>query len=345
MKPNTMPAIVVKTCPEFIEGESGGGGEWNTLVLEQVPRPSVNNNEVLVQVEACSVNRADLLQRRGLYPPPPGASSLLGLDFAGFVADSAPDVGEWHTGDRVFGITAGGGYGRYVTVPANHLVAVPDNLSFVEAAAVAEVFFTAFLNIFLEAKIQPGESLLVHGGGSGVGTAAIQLAGTAGVPVIITAGSTEKIERCLKLGASQGINYKQEDFVERVLETTRGEGVDVILDMIGAPYLKGNLDILKTRGRLVLIGLMGGTKTDIALEGVLTRHLRIIGSLLRSRTREEKASLTQSFKERVRPLLESGKVFPIVDRLYSIGAAEEAHQYMLEGRHFGKIVLSWQGAE
>jgi putative PIG3 family NAD(P)H quinone oxidoreductase len=338
-----MPAIVIKSCPEHTEGESGGKGVWSSLALEQVPRPSASDGEVLVQVEACSVNRADLLQRRGLYPPPPGASSLLGLDFAGFVAGSAPDVGRWHPGDRVFGITSGGGYGRYVSVPAAHLVAIPDNLSFVEAAAVAEAFFTAFLNIHLEAGIQPGESLLVHGGGSGIGTAAIQLAKTSKVRVIITAGSSEKIERCLKLGASHGINYKQEDFAERVLEITQGDGVDVILDMIGAPYLKRNLGILKTKGRLVLIGLMGGATTEIALGELLTKRLRLIGSILRSRTKEEKAALTQAFQERISPLLKSGKVSPVIDRIFPIAEAVEAHRYMQEGRHFGKIVLSWQG--
>lgn len=335
MKQGSMPAVAVK--------ESGGERKWNTLVLEDVPRPSIKPNEVLVQVEACSVNRADLLQRRGLYPPPPGASSILGLDFSGFVTSCGPEVDQWHPGDRVFGITAGGGYGRYVGVPADHLITVPESLSFVEAAAAAEVFFTAFLNLFLEAGIRSGEHLLVHGGGSGVGSAAIQLARTADVPAIITAGSQSKIDCCLKLGALHGINYKQEDFAERVLEITHGEGIDVVLDIIGAPYLSQHLNILKTRGRLVLIGLLGGNKADISLGTVLTKRLRIIGSVLRSRTDEEKASLTRSFNERVRPLLESGRVHPIVDRIYSIRDVEEAHQYMLAGRHFGKIVLTWQG--
>lgn len=337
MKSVSMPAITVK--------ESGKRGDWNSLSFEEVPRPHLNEDEVLVQVEACSVNRADLLQRRGLYPPPPGASSILGLDFAGFVTATDSGIRQWHPGDRVFGITAGGGYGRYVAVPENHLVRIPERLSFVEAAALAEVFFTAFLNVFLEARIQSGESLLIQGGGSGVGTAAIQLAKSAGVVTFITAGSNDTIEQCLELGATYGIDYRQEDFAERILEITSGKGVDVILDIVGGQYLARHLDILSTRGRLVLIGLLGGSKAEIPLGTLLTKRLRIIGSVLRSRTIEEKAALTQLFKERVVPLVESSKVHPVIDRIYPIHAAEEAHQYMLEGRRFGKIVLTWHGVE
>jgi len=224
-----MPAVVIR--------ETDGGDNWNRLTLDRVARPRAAAGELLIQVEACSVNRADLLQRRGLYPPPAGAPALLGLDFAGFVVETAHDVTAWHAGDRVFGVVAGGGYGRYVAVCAQHLVPVPDNLSFVEAAAAAEVFFVAFLNLFLEANLQPGESLLVHGGGGGVGTAAIQLARATGVRVYITAGSAEKVKRCLELGAHYGIDYNLEDFAARIFEISAGEGVDVILDWIGAPYL------------------------------------------------------------------------------------------------------------
>jgi putative PIG3 family NAD(P)H quinone oxidoreductase len=329
-----MPAIVVR--------ETEGKGSWNTLVFDQVPRPSVNSGEVLVQVEACSANRADLLQRRGLYPPPPGASPLLGLDFAGYVLEMASDVEGWHLEDRVFGIVAGGGYGRYIAVCADHLLPIPETLSFMEASAAAEVFLVAYLNLFLEAQIQSGETLFIHGGGSGVGTAAIQLAREANVTVVITAGSDEKVQRCLDLGASYGINYKEEDFVQRVWELTQGEGVDVILDWIGAPYLNKHLEILKLCGRLILIGLMGGNRTDVSLAPLLTKRLRLVGSVLRSRSKEEKAALTLSFRERVLPLLTSGKVRPIVDRIYPIQAAEEAHRHMLESHHFGKIVLTWQ---
>ncbi|HQN20354.1 MAG TPA: NAD(P)H-quinone oxidoreductase, partial [Syntrophobacteraceae bacterium] len=254
--------------------ESGKKGDWNKLVLNTVPRPSPDVGQILVRVEACSVNRADLLQRRGLYPPPPGASTILGLDFAGVVIETAPGVAGWKPGERVFGIVAGGGYGRYVTVASSHLVGIPENLDFVGAAAAAEVFFTAFFNLFMEAGLKAGETLLVHGGGSGVGTAAIQLAKAQGVRTIITAGSAEKIERCLDLGAAFGINYRTEDFAERVLEITAGRGVDVILDWIGASYLSKHIEILRSRGRLVVIGLMSGHKAEISLAPLLTKRLR-----------------------------------------------------------------------
>ena len=328
-----MDAIVVQ--------ESGKKGDWNSLVLAKVPVPALSAGEVLVRVEACSVNRADLLQRRGLYPPPPGASAIMGLDFAGVVVEKTPEVSGWQPGNRVFGIIAGGGYGRYVAVTDDHLVAIPDNLDFVAAAAAAEVFFTAFFNLFKEARAKAGETLLVHGGGSGVGTAAIQLAHAQGVTAITTASSQEKLQRCLELGATYGINYKTEDFADRVLEITEGHGVDIVLDWIGGPYLSKHLEILKPQGRLVIIGLMGGSKADINLATLVAKRLRLIGSMLRIQSREAKASLTKAFARQVGPLLESGKVRPIIDRVYPIEAVEEAHQYMKENRHFGKIVLRW----
>jgi NADPH:quinone reductase len=329
----SMPAVVIR--------KTDGGDGWNRLTLDRVARPQPAAGEVLIQVEACSVNQADLLQRRGLYPPPVGASSLLGLDFAGFVVETVADGTAWHAGDRVFGVVAGGGYGRYVAVCAEHLVPVPDNLSFVEAAAAAEVFSVAFLNLFLEANLQPGESLLVHGGGGGVGTAAIQLARATGVRVYITAGSAEKVKRCLELGAHYGIDYNLEDFAARIFEISAGEGIDVILDWIGAPYLGRHLQILKNRGRLMLIGLLGGNQGEVQLAPLLTKRLHIMGSVLRSRSQEEKAALTRAFRDRVLPLLGSGEVRPIVDRIYPIQEVEAAHQYLRQRQHFGKIVLTW----
>lgn len=334
MSTQKMAAVVVR--------ETGGKGAWNELAIDEVPRPVLKAGEVLVQVEACSVNRADLLQRRGLYPPPPGSSEIMGLDFAGFIVAADSDLEGRHMGDRVFGVAAGGGYGRYIAVPADHLVSIPPNLSFIEAAAAAEVFFTAYLNLFQEAKIQPREVLLIHGGGSGVGTSAIQLARAAGIRTIITAGSGDKIDRCLRLGADHGINYKSEDFVSRIRELTHGGGVDVILDPIGAAYLGKHIEILNLKGRLVIIGLMGGNKADIQLAPLLTKRLRIIGSVLRSRSKEEKAELTGAFKKHVLPLLASGTIHPVIDRVYTIDEVESAHRHMLEGEHFGKIVLTWQ---
>lgn len=334
MSTTDMPAVVVR--------EIGQKGDWNRLEVDQVERPQARLGEVLVQVEACSVNRADLLQRRGLYPPPPGASLLLGLDYAGFIVETAEDVHDWHVGDRVFGIVAGGGYGRYLAARAEHLVGIPDNLSFVEAAASAEVFLAAFVNLFLEGELQAAETLLLHGGGSGVGTAAIQLAAAAGAKVVITAGSAEKVQRCLELGAHGGINYREEDFAERVRHLTGGEGVDLILDWIGAPYLQPHLDLLKVRGRLVVMGLMGGNRTELSLIPVLNKRIRLIGSVLRTRSDGEKAVITRAFQEHVLPLLASSKVRPIVDRIFPILEAEAAHQWMRDNRHFGKIVLTWQ---
>jgi putative PIG3 family NAD(P)H quinone oxidoreductase len=327
-----MPAVIV--------GEGAKKGEWNEVSLEMVEMPSPKAGEALVQVEACSVNRADLLQRRGLYPPPAGASRVLGLDFAGFVV-KGPPISAFQENDRVFGIVAGGGYGRYVAVAADHLVAIPENLSFTEAAAAAEVFFTAYYNLFIQAGIKAADVLLLHGGGSGVGTAAIQLGSSIGAKVVITAGSEDKIRRALDLGASEGINYKQDDFAGRVLDITMNMGVDIILDWIGAPYLRRHLEVLKTGGRLVIIGLMGGSGGEINLAPIVTKRLKVIGSVLRSQSKEEKAVITRGFIDTVLPLLKSGRVKPIIDRIFSIRQVEDAHRYLSKGEHFGKIVLTW----
>ncbi len=329
-----MPAVLVE--------ETGEPGSWNTLSVGHVPMPEPKAGEVLVQVEAFSVNRADLLQRRGLYPPPSGASSILGLDVAGYVVRRGSEDVLWAEGDRVFGIVAGGGYARYAAVPADHLLPVPENLSFVEAAAAAEVFVVAHTNIFDEAEAQPGERLLVHGGGSGVGTAAIQLAKVYGLHVATTCGSDWKAEKCRGLGADLVIQYTREDFVEAVLSWTQGRGVDVVLDFIGAPYLEKHLKILASRGRLVLIGLMGGHHATCSLAPVLTKRIRIIGSVLRSRSHAEKTAVIQRCREKVLPLLEKGMVHPVVDKIFAVQDVEAAHLYVREGKHFGKVVVRWK---
>ena len=328
-----MPAVMVR--------EGARKGEWNELSLEMVDVPSLKEGEALVQVEACSVNRADLLQRRGLYPPPPGASEVLGLDFSGFVVE-APRDSAFQENDRVFGIVAGGGYGRYVAVPVDHLVPVPENLSFAEAAAAAEVFLTAWYNLFVQAGMKAADLLLLHGGGSGVGTAAIQLGAATGARVIVTAGSEDKIKRALDLGAFAGINYKEEDFSGRVLDITLGDGVDIVLDWIGASYLSRHLEVLKNGGRLVIIGLMGGSTAELNLAAVLSKRLKIIGSMLRPQSKEDKAAITRGFVETVLPLLESGRVKPIIDRIFPIREVEDAHRYLKKGEHFGKVVLTWE---
>lgn len=333
MMSETMPAVLVR--------DQGVRGAWNELTLGRVPRPEVHAGEVLVQVEACSVNRADLLQRRGLYPPPPGASSILGLDFAGFLAAVAPDVERWHVGDRVFGIVPGGGYARYLTIPADHLLPIPANLSFVEAAAAAEVFIAAYASLFVEGRLSPGETVLVHGGGSGVGTAAIQLILAYGAVPLVTAGTAEKVRRCLELGARFASNYRTEDFEDAVMRFTGGGGVDVVLDWVGAPYLEKHLRLLKEKGRLVLIGLMGGSRAEIPLDLLVSKRLHCVGSVLRSRSVAERAEIVRGFESLVLPWLRDGIVKPIVHRIFSMAEAARAHEILRESSHFGKVVLVW----
>lgn len=333
--------MMSREMPAVLVGDGGTRGAWNSLRVGRLKCPETKTGEVLVQVEACSVNRADLLQRRGLYPAPPGASVVLGLDFAGFIASVSSDVQEWHVGDRVFGIVPGGGYARYLTIPATQLLPIPSNLSFVEAAAVAEVFVAAHVNLTGEGELKASETLLIHGGGSGVGTAAIQLARVMGAETIVTAGTDQKVRRCMDLGADFGVNYRTEDFEDRVMQFTKGSGVDVILDWIGGPYHQKHLRLLKNRGRLVLMGLMGGTRAETSLDLVVSKRLRIVGSVLRSRTDYERAVIIRSFRDRVLPLLRAGTVKPVIHRIFSIDEVEEAHQLMREGLHFGKIVLVW----
>lgn len=333
MMSETMPAVLVR--------DGGARGVWNELVLGRAPRPEVRAGEVLVQVEACSVNRADLLQRRGLYPPPPGASPILGLDFAGFLVSVSPEVQRWHVGDRVFGIVPGGGYARYLTLPADQLLPIPPNLSFVEAAAAAEVFLAAYVSLFLEGNLLPEESVLIHGGGSGVGTAAIQLARALGAIAVVTAGTDEKVARCLELGARLAVNHRSEDFEDRVMRFTGGAGVDVVLDWIGAPYLQKHFRLLREKGRLVVIGLMGGGKAEIPLDLLVARRLRVIGSVLRSRSDAERAGIIRGFEDQVLPWLRDGVVKPVVHAILPMAEVDQAHEILRESSHFGKVVLVW----
>lgn len=333
--------MMSKDMPAVLMWEEGSPGAWNSLRVGRVERPGTKAGEVLVQVEACSVNRADLLQRRGLYPPPPGASAILGLDFAGFIASVSSDVRAWHVGDRVFGIVPGGGYARYLTVPANQLLQIPSNLSFVEAAAAAEAFVAAHVNLTETGELKASETLLIHGGGSGVGTAAIQLARVMGARTIITAGTDQKVRRCMELGADFGINYRTEDFEDRVMQFTEGNGVDVILDWIGGPYHQKHLRLLGDRGRLVLMGLMGGSKAETLLDLIVSKRLRIVGSILRGRPDSERAVIMRNFRDQVLPLLGDGTLKPLIHGIFPIEEVEEAHQMMRESLHFGKIVLVW----
>jgi tumor protein p53-inducible protein 3 len=311
----------------------------NPLVWQDVPTPPYSADEVLVDVYAAALNRADVAQRAGNYPPPPGASSILGLEAAGRIAALGANVTGWQVGDRVCALLTGGGYAEQVNVPAPMLMPIPDDWSYEQGAAVPEVFYTAYVNIFREADFHPEETVLIHGAASGVGTAAIQLVRAAGGQAIATAGSDEKIAYCADLGAALAINYKKEDFAERVLAHTNGQGVDIILDNVGAAYLEKNVRLLKLHGRLVFIGTMSGGQAEINIGALMGRRLRLIGSVLRPRTLAEKVEIKERFMAQFWPLLLNGTIQPIIDSLYPIGQAGEAHQRMVENKNIGKIIL------
>lgn len=315
-------------------------GDESVLEIGEVETPSPGSGELRIRVRAFAVNRADLMQRRGLYPPPPGASELLGLECAGEVAEVGPGVTGWSVGDRAMALLPGGGYAEEVVVPAGCAMRVPEALSLEEAAAVPEVFLTVFLNVFELGALPEGGSALVHGGGSGIGTTAIQMVKEAGGRIVVTAGSAEKCARCRELGADVAVDYRSEDFAEAARKATDGEGVDVVLDSIGAPYLKDNLKALRTGGRLVVIGLMGGAKAELHLGVLLTRRLQVIGSTLRARPVDEKAALVRSFESRFGEALAARRIGPVLDRVWPMERVADAHRAMQASEHFGKIVLT-----
>ena len=314
-----------------------GGPE--VLQLSEVSPPQPTETQLLVNVKTTALNRADLIQRRGGYPPPPGESEILGLEIAGTVAEMGEGVTRFNEGDRVFGLVGGGGYAEQAVIDYRMAMFIPDDWSFEEAAAVPEVFFTANENIFTLGRLSAGETILIHAGGSGVGTAGIQIAHYADARVFVTAGTSDKIDKCKALGAIAGINYKESDFVAEIERLTDGEGVDVVLDFIGAPYLARNLQILKTKGRLLQVGLMGGSATEIDLGMVMRKRLQIIGSVMRPQSLDEKISITQRFVQRWLPALKAETLQPVIDSVYSLAQAREAHQYMEANRNFGKIIL------
>jgi tumor protein p53-inducible protein 3 len=309
------------------------------MVWQEADDPECGPSDVLVDVYATSVNRADLLQRAGMYPPPPGASDILGLDMAGQIARMGGQVSGWQIGDRACALLSGGGYAEQVAVPYQMLMPIPGDWSYEQAAAMPEVFFTAFLNIFLEAGFQAGEIVLMHGGASGVGTAAIQLVKRAEGYIVVTVGTSAKVRRCVELGADLAIDYKEDDFVQHIRQYTSGQGVDIILDIVGAAYLERNLSLLKSQGRLVFIATLGGSRAEMNLSALMGRRLRLIGSVLRSRSVDEKVAIKERFMAQFWPALEDGSIQPVVDRVYPIEQANEAHQYMAENRNMGKIVL------
>lgn len=314
-------------------------GAESSMRLGDASEPPLRAGCIRIRVAATAVNRADLLQRQGLYPAPPGESAILGLECAGEVAEVASDVDQWRVGDFVMALLGGGGYAQEVVVDAGSVMPVPANLSLEQAAAIPEVFLTVFLNVFQLAALPEGGSALIHGGGSGIGTAAIQLVKAVGGTAIVTAGSDEKCARCAELGADVAINYATGDFAKSIADHTQRRGVDVILDSIGGPYLEPNLASLAIGGRLVLIGLMGGARSEINLGQLLTRRLAIIGSTLRARPLEEKARLAAAFADRFGTALDDGTIFPVIDRVLDLADAREAHRVLKASEHFGKVVL------
>jgi putative PIG3 family NAD(P)H quinone oxidoreductase len=315
-------------------------GGPDALVLTDVPDPQPKADEVLVDVAAAGVNRADLQQRIGVYPPPPGASEYPGLEVSGTVAAVGSEVTGWSVGDQVCALLAGGGYAEKVAVPAGQLLPVPSGISLVEAAALPEVVCTVWSNVFMTANLLPGQTLLVHGGSSGIGTMAIQLAREVGAHVAVTAGSADKLDACQALGAEILVNYKEQDFVEELDRATAGHGADVILDNMGAKYLARNVQALATNGRLVIIGFQGGVKAELDLSVLMRKRAAVISTGLRARPLEEKAAIVAAVREHVWPLVEAGRVKPVVHRTFPLAQAPDAHRELDAGTHIGKVLLT-----
>ena len=315
-----------------------GGPE--VLAWQEVPDPVAAAGEVLVAVTATGVNRADLLQRQGHYEPPLGASPYPGLECSGRVVALGDGVERWSVGDEVCALLSGGGYAEQVAVPAGQLLPVPDSVDLVTAAALPEVACTVWSNVFMLAGLRPGETLLVHGGSSGVGTMAIQLGRVLGARVAVTAGSAAKLERCRELGAEILVNYREQDFVEQVLAATGGRGADVVLDNMGAKYLGRNLEALATNGRLAVIGMQGGTRAELDLGLLMRKRGAVLSTSLRARPGAEKAAIVASTREHVWPLVAAGEVRPVVDRVLPMAQAAEAHRVVEAGEHVGKVLLT-----
>jgi putative PIG3 family NAD(P)H quinone oxidoreductase len=302
-----------------------------------VPQPAPG--QILIKVRAAGVNRPDVLQRQGAYPPPPGASDLPGLEVSGEVAALGVGAGRWRIGDPVVALTAGGGYAEYVAVHGSNALPLPTGFTFTEAAALPETFFTVWHNVFERGGLKAGERFLVHGGSSGIGTTAIQLAKAFGTYVITTAGSAEKCEACLAIGADRAVNYREEDFVAAAMEATRGEGVDVILDMVGGDYIDRNYAAAAVEGRIVQIAFLGGSKATADFSKLMVKRLVPTGSTLRPRTVEFKGQVAAALEQKVWPLLASRQVAPVMDMIFPLKEAWRAHERMEEGQHIGKIVL------
>lgn len=320
-------------------------GAEDALVLTEVPSPAPAPGEVLIDVAAAGVNRADLLQRQGYYDPPPGSSPYPGLEVSGTIAalgDGVQDgLSGWAVGDEVCALLVGGGYAEQVAVPTGQLLPVPRGISLVDAAALPEVTCTVWSNVFMTANLLPGQVLLVHGGSSGIGTMAVQLGRAVGARVAVTAGNDTKLDACRELGAQILINYREQDFVNELKAATEGRGADVILDVIGATYLERNLKALAVNGRIVVIGLQGGVKAEINLNTLLMKRGALIATSLRARPPAEKAAIVAAVREHVWPLIEAGRVRPVIHARLPIAQAPQAHRILAESQHVGKVLLTF----
>ena len=306
----------------------------------EMPQPRPQSREVLIRVAAAGVNRPDLMQREGKYPPPRGASDIPGLEVSGTITECGPDVARWREGDQVCALVSGGGYAEYCVAPEGQCLPIPTGVDVVSAAGMPETFLTVWANVFERGRLRAGESFLVHGGASGIGTTAIQMAHALGARVFATAGSDEKCQACEKLGAARAINYKTEDFAAVLISVTAGRGVDVILDMVGAPYFARNVDLLALEGRLLQIAVLHGAKAELDLVRVLRQRITITGSTLRSRTVDEKGAIARAAEHAVWPLVEAGRIRPVIYAVLPLERAAEAHRLLESGSHIGKILLT-----
>ena len=315
-------------------------GDPEVLQVASCPVPAVGPGQLLVKVEAAGVNRPDVLQRKGMYPVPPSASPIAGLEVCGEVVAHGDDASKFEVGEKICALVNGGGYAEYVAVPEGQCLPVPDGLSAVEAAALPETFFTVWTNVFNRGALKSGESFLVHGGSSGIGTTAIQLAKARGATVFATAGSKEKCAACEELGATLAVNYREQDFVEVLKEATDGKGIDVILDMVSGDYLPRNVELAAMHGRIVIIATLRGRQADLSIGPIMLKCLVLTGSVLRPRTDAEKAAIADALLEHAWPLIESGKVKPVIHSVFPLEDAAKAHALMESSEHIGKIVLN-----
>ena len=316
--------------------------EINNHCLQSTDRaiPLISENEVLIKVAAAGINRPDIMQRQGLYPAPKGASDIPGLEISGVILKIGSNVTHLKEGDKVCALVTGGGYAEYCTAHADLCLPIPSNYDFIQAAALPETFFTVWSNLFDRARLEKGETLLIHGGSSGIGTTAIQLAKAFSANVIITAGTDQKCDFCTKLGADTAINYKTHDFVNEIMDITQGQGVDVILDIIGGDYFSRNLKCMGFDGRLIQIAIQNGAKTEINLLPIMLKRLTITGSTLRARSNIFKSKIANQLFKQVWPLLESGKIKPVISNTFALKDADKAHQLMESSQHIGKIILT-----